>query len=166
MHDVHEADVHLAEELQEFVYGTITVMVAIGALNGRQLTSGRNAIVIVLGTALATWIAHTFSSVIGIHIRMRRPVTAAETRSELTRSWRVVTAAFPATAMLVLAELDVVSLRFALIAATVLGVIALIAVGVIAATRSSSTWLGVLAYALGAGAIGVLIAAVEVAIHH
>jgi len=166
MEGVRDADADLAEELQEFVYGTITVMVAIGALNGRQLTSGRNAIVIVLGTALATWVAHAFSAVIAVHIRERRAVTPHEARAELVRSWRVVTAAFPATGLLVLAQLDVVSLRFALIASTVLGVVALIVVGVIAATRSSFTWLGVLAYAVGAGAIGLLIAAVEIAIHH
>jgi hypothetical protein len=168
MTEHHAVDIEddLAARLQEFVYGTITVMVAIGALNGRHLDSARNAIVIILGTALATWFAHTFAAVIGVHVRERRVVTRHETVTEFRQSWRVVTAAFPANIMLVLAEAGVFSLRFALVASTCMAVIALIAVGVIAATRSSFTPLGVLGYAVGAGAIGLLIAAVEVAIHH
>jgi hypothetical protein len=164
----HAADhtVDLAEELQEFVYGTITVLVAIGAINGQKLTSGRNAIVIILGTALATWLAHTFAAVIGIHVRERRPVTRQETLTEFSHSWRVVTAAFPATAACVLAQVGVFSLRFALVASIVMGVIALIVVAIFAATRSSFTTWGVVAYAAGATSIGLLIVAIEIAIHH
>ena len=165
----HQAVDHqeqLAEDLQEFVYGTITVLVAIGAINGQQLTSGRNAIVIILGTAFATWLAHTFAAVIGIHVRERRVVTYHETMTEFRHSWRVVTAAFPATAACVLAQIGVFSLRLALIASIVMGVIALIVVAIFAATRSSFTGWGVAAYAAGATSIGLLIVAIEIAIHH
>jgi len=165
-HHAVDSEEDLAEELQEFVYGTITVLVAIGAINGQKLTSGRNAIVIILGTALATWLAHTFAAVIGIHVRERRPVTRQETVTEFRRSWRVVTAAFPATVACLLAELGVFSLRFALGASIVMGVIALIIVAIFAATRSSFTGWGVVAYAAGATSIGLLIVAIEIAIHH
>ena len=162
---VHVED-DLAEELQEFVYGTITVLVAIGAINGQKLTSGRNAIVIILGTALATWLAHTFAAVIGIHVRERRVVTRHETMTEFRHSWRVVTAAFPATVACALAQAGLFSLRFALVASIVMGVLALIIVAIWAATRSDFTPLGVVAYAAGATGIGLVIVAIEIAIHH
>src|SRR5215204_4461357 len=92
----------LAEDLQEFVYGTITALVAISALNGKQPPSARNAGVVILGTAIATWLAHSFSSVIGEHVRKQRPPSRGEILATSRRSWRVVTAALPATALLVL----------------------------------------------------------------
>jgi hypothetical protein len=156
----------LAEQLQEFVYGTISALVVIGALDGKQLGSARSAIVVVLGTAVATWLAHTFAGVIGIHLRERRTVHRHEAIREFRHTWRIVTAAIPATLALLLAGAGVISVRGALSLATILGVAALVVVGVIAGVRSHFSVLGVATYAIGATAIGLIIVAIEIAVFH
>ena len=159
----HEA---LAEDLQEFVYGTITALVVISALNAKTPPSARNAGVVILGTTIATWLAHSFSSVIGVHVREQRSPSRREIVTTSRRSWRVVTAALPATALLVLAGAGWISVTAALDIATVLMIIALIAVAVVAARRSGFSAFGVLLYSLTATGIGLFIAAIEIAIHH
>jgi hypothetical protein len=156
----------LAEDLQEFVYGTITALVAISALNGKQAPSARNAGIVILGTAIATWLAHAFSSLIGAHVREERAASRAEIVSTFRRSWRVVTAALPATALLVLAGRDVISVAAALDIATAFAIVALITVAVVAARRSGFNAVGVFLYSLIATGIGLFIVAIEVAIHH
>ena len=55
------------------MYGSLTVLIAIGAMSGERPERARNAFVIVVGTAVATWLAHTFSALVGVHVRERRP---------------------------------------------------------------------------------------------
>src|SRR5215468_2370160 len=82
---VDEDEEDLAEKLQEFVYGTITVLVVIGALDGEQLGSPSSATIVVVGTAVATWLAHTFAAVIGAHVRHRRPLRSHEIMTRFRR---------------------------------------------------------------------------------
>src|SRR5262249_32427368 len=140
-------DEDLAERMQEFVYGTISTMVVIGALDAKQLGSARSAILVVVGTAIATWLAHTFAAVIGAHVRARRAVKRNEIATKFRRSWRIVTASIPATLALLGAGVGLFSLRTALFVATFFGVVQLVAVGVFAARRSEFTRSGVIAYA-------------------
>ncbi len=162
----HAEDEDLAERLQEYVYGTITALVVIGALQGGQLGSPRSATIVVVGTAFATWLAHAFAAIIGVHVRQRRAVQGHEMVTEFRHSWRVVTAALPATAVLVLADVGVISLRSALSISTLIGVLQLVGVGVIAARRSQFTVFGVVVYATTASVIGLVIVAIEIAVFH
>jgi hypothetical protein len=68
--------------------------------------------------------------------------------------------------LLVLADFGWIALRTALTAATVVGILQLVVVGVIAARRSQFTLLGVAAYAAGATVIGLVIVAIEIAAFH
>jgi hypothetical protein len=156
----------LAEQLQEFVYGTVTALVVIGALDGGNLGSPRSATLVLVGTALATWLAHVFAALIGVHVRERRPVQHHEISTVFGRSWRIVTAAVPATAVLLMADLGWISLRSALSTATLLGVLQLFGVAAVAARRSQFTTFGILAYAATATAIGAVIVTIEIAVFH
>jgi len=158
--------VDLAQRLQEFVYGTISTLVVIGALDGKQLGSAGSATIVVIGTAFATWLAHTFAAIIGVHVRERRPVRRHEMVTKLRQTWRIVTAALPATAVLLIADVGRISLRFALLSATLIGVVQLLGVGIVAARRSNFTIFGVVAYAVTAAVIGLVIAAIEIAAFH
>jgi hypothetical protein len=159
-------DEDLAEKLQEYVYGTITALVVIGALQGGELGSPASATIVVVGTAFATWLAHAFAAIIGVHVRQRRAVQAHEMMTKFRHSWRIITAAAPATIVMVFADTGLISLRSALTAATVIGVVQLLAVGVIAARRSEFTVFGVVVYATTASVIGLIIVAIEVAVFH
>ncbi len=161
-----DVDEELAERLQEFVYGTITMLVVIGALDGKNLGSPRDATFVIVGTAFATWLAHTFAAIIGLHIRERRSVRRNEVVTNFRRSWRIITAALPATAVVLLADFGLISLRAALSVATLIGVIQLVWVGIIAARRSQWTFFGVVVYAATAAIIGLVIVAIELAVFH
>jgi hypothetical protein len=156
----------LAEKLQEFVYGTITVLVVIGALDGENLGSPRSATIVVVGTAVATWLAHAFAAIIGAHIRERRPLRNHEIVRKFRHSWRIVTAAVPATVLLLFADAGVFGLRTAFVLATIVGVLQLLIVAVIAATRSMFSFVGVVTYAGCATVIGLIIVAIEIAVFH
>jgi pheromone shutdown protein TraB len=159
-------DEDLAERLQEYVYGTISTLVVIGALEGDELGRADSATIVVIGTAVATWLAHSFAAIIGLHIRERRPVRVDEMTDAFRGSWRIITAALPATALLVLANMNTISLRVALATATLSGVVQLVWVGIFAAKRSEFSLLGVVVYAATATAIGLLIVAIEIAAFH
>ena len=155
-----------AERLQEFVYGTITALVAIGALDGKNLGSARSAIIVVVGTAFATWLAHSFAAVIGVHVRERRAVERHEIVTTFRHSWRIVTAAVPAGVVLVIAGFGWIPLRAALLVATAVGVLQLLVVAGTAARRSQFTVVGIVAYAATATTIGLVIVAIELAVFH
>jgi hypothetical protein len=159
-------DEDLAERLQEFVYGTISTLVVIGALAGAELERAGSATIVVIGTAVATWLAHSFAAIIGLHVRVRRPVRLDEMTGAFRRSWRIITAALPATVLLILADFNAMSLRVALARATLVGVVQLVWVGIVAAKRSEFSLFGVFAYAVTATVIGLLIVAIEIAAFH
>jgi hypothetical protein len=160
------SDDEFAERLQEFVYGTITAMVALGALDAENLGSARNATLVVIGTALATWLAHAFAALIGVNVREGRPATTEEIATKFRRTWRIVTAAAPATVILLAADAGWITLRMALTAATLVGVLQLIGVSLIAARRSRLTTLNAIAYAALATLIGLVIVVIEIAVVH
>lgn len=160
-------DAHVAADLQEFVYGTLTVLVAIGGLSGTsEAPLPRNAIAVIVGVAFATTLAHAFSALIAVHVRERRTVRRDEFRSEVGHSWRIVTATVPSVVLFVLAAMGVMSSRTAMRLSTALAVGAMIAVGVIAARRSQSSWFGTVLFVAVATMIGMLIVAIEVFVHH
>ena len=163
---VDEGEEDLAEKLQEFVYGTITVLVVIGALDGENLGSPSAATIVVVGTAVATWLAHAFASIIGAHIRERRQLRNHEIVTKFRHSWRIVTAAIPTTVLLLLAGAGAFGLRTAFVLATIAGVVQMLVVAVIAARRSQFSFVGVVAYAGCATVIGLIIVAIEIAVFH
>lgn len=142
------------------------MLVVIGALDGKNLGSPRSATLVVVGTAFATWLAHAFAAVIGVHVRERRAVQRHEIVAKFEHSWRIVTAAIPTTLVLLGAGAGWIPLRSAFTVATAIGVVQLFGVAVIAARRSDFTVFGIVAYAVTATLIGLLIVAIEIAVVH
>ncbi|MFN7151430.1 MAG: hypothetical protein ACK4V6_18375 [Microthrixaceae bacterium] len=165
--DVSEADRHLAVELQEFVYGTLTVMVAIGGLVGSSEppTAGR-AIAVILGVAFATMLAHTFAALTGMHVANRRPVQRAEAIVELGHSWRIVLAALPSIVVLALSATGLYSTVTAMRISNGLAVLALIAIGLIASRRAGSSVFTSVVLVTLATLMGLVIVALELFVHH
>lgn len=165
--DEHLAQEHLAEELQEFVYGTLTVMVAVGGLTGSsEAPDPFYAFAAILGVAVATMLAHTFSAIIGMHVGMARPVQRAEARQVFRHSWRIVTATIPALVVFVLAGLGAFGTRTALRLSNLLAVAVLMGVALIASRRSGSTTFTTVVYVSLATLMGLTIVAIEIWVHH
>lgn len=165
--DVSEEDRHLALELQEFVYGTLTVMVAIGGLVGSsEPPTPRRAIAVILGVAFATMLAHTFAALTGMHVANRRPVQRAEAIVELGHSWRIVLAAVPSIIVLAVSATDLYSTVTAMRIANGLAVLALIAIGLFAARRAGSSAFTSVVLVTLATVMGLVIVALELFVHH
>ena len=166
-HPRTSAHERLAHELQEFVYGTLTVLVAIGGLTAAEEPPGAEAaIVVITGMAVATMLAHSFSALLAFHIVERRPVRRHEALSELGRSWRVVTAALPAIGVVLLGALGLYGERTSLRLVTALAVAQLIAIAAVGARRSRAGWFGAVVFMALATAMGLLVVAIEVYVHH
>jgi hypothetical protein len=155
-----------AAELQEFVYGTITVLVALGALGG-SLTPPvpREAIAIIIGVSFATLLAHSFSAVMALHVSLRRPARSGEIGKQLSHSWRIMLAAVPALVTFIVADLGLISPVAAIRISLALAVLALMWMGLIAAQRSQSTFLGGVMFVGAATLIGLCIVAIELYVH-
>ena len=123
----HPATVHW---LADYVYGTIATLVAIAGLTfeahpGELTTAG----VVIVG-AVAIWFAHTLSRLVSMRSRGHINLRPSDVWGELRHSWSIVTAAIPATIIFILAGLGLWSIDVAFVLADVVGVGALLVVGI------------------------------------
>ncbi|MEX0768633.1 MAG: hypothetical protein WD029_09195 [Microthrixaceae bacterium] len=162
-----KADETYASQLQEFMYGNITVLVALGALGGsRTEPVPREAIAVIIGVSFATLLSHSFSAIMALHVRLGRPVKTGELKEQLSHSWRIVMAAVPSLTMFIFANAGLLSPVAATRISVALAVLALMWLGLIAARRSQSTLLGSLMFVGAATLIGLCIVAIELYVHH
>jgi type IV secretory pathway VirB2 component (pilin) len=150
--------------LADYVYGSISTLVAIAGLTfetnpGALTTAG----VVVVG-ALAIWLAHSLSRMVIRPSWMQLHLTVADVIVDLRRSWPIVSAAIPATVIFTLAGIHVFSVRTAFALAEIVGVLALAVVGV-GTTAGSGLSLRRVLYVVGLVSVGVTIVLFEALVH-
>lgn len=153
-------------KLSEFIYGTVTGMVAVAGISGENGTSWLGAATIIVSGAAAIWIAHAYSMLISKRVTVGHRLEARDLGEALRGSWPIVTAGAILTAPILPASLNVWSLDFALSMSSLLGVIILALVGYLAGVVSRETWSRRLLLATLSAGLGVAVIAVEFAIHH
>jgi len=102
------------------IYVLIAVMAVTVALEGVETSEG-NALVYVLGAAIALTLAELFADRVGISIRSRRPANEDERRHEYREAITGLVVALGPISMFVLAVLDAISLDRAFILAQWIG---------------------------------------------
>jgi hypothetical protein len=151
--------------LADYVYGTISTLVAIAGLtfepNPGALTS---AGVVVVG-AVAIWLAHALSQLVIARAWQELRLTRADVSHELRRSWAIVSAAGPATIIFILAGAHVLSVKHAFIVAEIVGILALAVVGIGTAGNRDRPFGRRLLYIVGLVSVGVLIVLLEEVVH-
>jgi hypothetical protein len=153
------------EWLADYVYGTISTLVAIAGLTfevnpGALTTAG----VVVVG-AIAIWLAHGLSQLVTLRSWQNLQLTPADVTSELRGSWPIVAAAIPATAVFILAGAGVFEVKTAFTLAEVVGVLALAVVGIGTAGGRDRPLVRRFAYIVALVSVGVLIVLLELAVH-
>ena len=151
--------------LADYVYGTIATLVAIAGLTfetnpGELTTAG----VVIVG-AVAIWFAHTLSRLVSMRSQGHINLRPSDVWDELRHSWSIVTAAIPATIIFILAGMGVWSIRTAFVLADVVGVAALLVVGIGTAggpERPLSRRIGYVALVV---LVGVAIVLLEAGVH-
>jgi len=146
--------------LSEFIYGTVTGMVAVAGIDANPQLSWLSAASIIVVGAAAIWGAHAYSILLGRLVAEGRRLKARELLTVLEGSWPIVTAGAVLAAPLLLTAVGLVSLDAALRACSALGVLVLGVVGYLAGVATRETWprrlvLGGLSAALGLGVVAV-----------
>ena len=153
-----------SHDVSRVIYGTVIGLALVVALQWHPPSAGQ-AVVAVLGTAVAVAMAEIYSELIGAEARTRRPVRARQARAAAVQASAVLFGAgFPAI-FFVLAAAGVLatSLAFDLAKWTGLGLIC--AYGYVAGRLSGSSVGGALLHAAGAGTIGGVLIALKALLH-
>ena len=154
-----------AGRARSFIYGTIATLIAMASFEtfgGEPLAAGA----IIAVSAIATWWAHAYSTVLAERLTTDRRVTVAEVRDALREAWPIVTAAVPATVLAVGASQGLWSLPSAILVANLIGIGVMGVAGLIAAHAAHVGRAATVAWVLVTAAIGAVIVLVEVAVHH
>ncbi|MHB8496739.1 MAG: hypothetical protein ACYDES_01850 [Acidimicrobiales bacterium] len=151
--------------LADYVYGTISTLVAIAGLTfetnpGALTTAG----VVVVG-AVAIWLAHTLSRLVLVHSWKHLHLTGADVWEQLRGSWSIASAAIPAAIVFVFAGAHVWKVRTAFVIAEVVGVLALAVIGVVTAGRDRESLFRRFLYVAGFVSVGVAIVLLESLVH-
>jgi hypothetical protein len=158
----HPAAVHW---LADYVYGTIATLVALAGLTfqtnpGELTTAG----VVIVG-AIAIWLAHILSRIVSKRSGDGLQVRITDVISEARSSWSIVSAAFPATMIFVLAAAHLWSIQTAFVLADIVGVSALAVVGIGTAGGNDRPLHRRIAYVMGLVLVGVAIVLLEAGVH-
>ena len=151
--------------LTDYVYGTIATLVAIAGLTfeahpGELSTAG----VVIVG-AIAIWFAHALSRLVSRRSLHHVELDMGDVLRELRGSWSIVTAAIPATIVLILAALHLWSIQDAFIIAEGMGVASLAVVGIGTAGGRERPLSRRIAYVFGLVLVGVAIVLLEAGVH-
>lgn len=151
--------------LADYVYGTIATLVAIAGLTfesnpGELTTAG----VVIVG-AVAIWFAHTLSRLVSMRSKGHIDLRVSDVWAELRHSWSIVAAAIPATVIFVVAGVGLWTIHVAFVLADVVGVAALLVVGIGTAGGSDRPVSRRIAYVGMVVLVGVAIVLLEAGVH-
>jgi hypothetical protein len=162
-----EARRHLADRVAFVVYGTITVLAAVGGLKlEAQTLQAVQAAAVLMVVALAAWMAHSLWRVVGARARREPEPERSHELHELLRSWPVVASGLPGAAVMVLAAIGLWSVAIGLRVAQGLGIVILFGAGLATAHLAGTTRPRHVVFALGLPSVGLVIVGLEVAAHH
>jgi hypothetical protein len=155
-----------AHRAREFIYGTITVLVAIAGIEVGGGTDAPSAAAIILASAVATAVAHSYAGFVGRRLVEGQPLATRDVIAALRADSPVVLAAIPAVAAAIAAKLGFWSLGTALSIGNVCALIALAAIGWLAARASGGTVARSILSTVISTSIGLGIVIVELLAHH
>jgi uncharacterized membrane protein len=146
------------------VYGSILVAALVGAMF-EESADARSMALSLLGSILIFWIAHVWSAVIGERVAEGRRFRTAEIRSIAVREWPLVEAGLLPGLLLGIAWIGWSSRHAGVVLALVAAIVQLVAWGMFAGHRTETRWGRALLVGLVDGVLGVVIVALELAVH-
>jgi hypothetical protein len=152
------------EGAADYVYGTISTLVALAGLTFETHPAALTTAGIVVVGAVAIWFAHALSGLITQRSWQHLDVRVADVRRELEGSWPIVSAALPTTLLFLLAGVHVLPIHAAFACSDAVGVLGLAAVGVATAGTDRPVRRR-LVYVGGLVSVGLTIVALESLVH-
>jgi hypothetical protein len=158
---------HLADWVAFVVYGSITVLAAIGGLRlESQSLKARQATAVLIVVAVAAWLAHSMWRVVRARGRQDPEPGRSHELHELLRSWPILASGLPGATALVLAGAGAWSVAIGLRIAQGLGVGVLFAAGLLTARLAGATRSRQVIYVIALPGVGLVIVGLEVAAQH
>lgn len=153
--------------LASAIYGEILLLAVLAAV-GEHETSAATVLATVVGSQLVFWLGHAYSDTIGeqLHSSTEQRIDRDSIGRVMEHEWPIVQAAGPAVVLLGLAMVHVIKTSTAVNVAIVLAVVSLFGWGFAAGRRSRDTLRGQLVVGALSGALGLVIAALKIAIHN
>ena len=149
-----------AERLNHALYGLIIVTATLVAERDHVDNAGE-AIVLLLGTALVLVLAHTYTAAMAARAVTAHTLGTAGRRLVALNNLPVLFAIALPVLLFVLAGLEAISLTTAYSVSIASSLAALLGLGIYEGRAASMTWPKALLSGMAAGAIGVLVIAVE-----
>lgn len=155
-----------ASRLSEFVYGTVTGMVAVAGLSGGHEVEWTGAVGIVVMGAVAIWLAHAYSKVVTLRVTTQHRVAGEEIRDVLLESWPIVIAGVLLSIPFLATGAGLWTMDTALVLSSAIGVALLGVIGSIAGRISHERPVRRLVIAAVYVALGLFVVLVEYIVHH
>lgn len=151
--------------LTEFIYGTVVALVAIAGIDASHTGWWSGLGIVVIG-GVAIWLAHGYAALMSRRITNGHRITGSDVGKAPAGSWPIVSAALLVAVPLLGVPISLYAMETAVLFASLCGVLILALVGVAAGTATRETWPRRIVLVLLSSGLGLLIVAVEVAIHH
>lgn len=164
VHPVETPLEHRAHHLAGAIYGTILATTVVAAAGDHPESLGRTT-VLVLGTSLVFWLAHVYAVELAARMVARRPLRRSEVVGVARAEWPMLQSSWPIVLTLLLGVLGVLDPERAVDVALAVGVGALFTYGVLIGRQEGARWWRVLLNGLTAGAFGLAVLALKLAVH-
>lgn len=152
--------------LSEFVYGTVTGMVAIAGVGVSDDITWLDMMAIIITGALAIWLAHAYSNLLSKRVVSGHRLLHSEILEILSSSWTIVIAGAVLSLPFPGVGIGLWSFGSALAIASWVGVVILALVGLVAGIITKERWPRRLLLAALSAGLGLAIVAIEFAVHH
>jgi hypothetical protein len=152
--------------LTEFIYGTVTALVAVAGIDATHVSSWYSAALVVTAGGAAFWLAHAYSSLMSNRITSGHRIEGRNVAEALSGTWPIVTAAILVALPFLGSAVSLYGMGAALWAAKAVGVLILALVGFAAGAITRENWARRVLLVLISSGLGLLVVAVELAIHH
>ena len=155
-----------AHRLSEYIYGTITGLVAVAAIDAGSVVEWWKAVLVVVSGAVAIWLAHAYAMLVSRQITSGGQPSARAFRQAVESSWPVVTAGLTLAAPMLGVPLGLYGLDRALLISSGLGVLILALMGVAAGVAAHASRIQRIALIVLSCGLGLLVVAVGLAVHN
>lgn len=152
--------------LSEFIYGTVIALVAVSGLENRQMDRWFSSALIVIAGGAVIWLAHTYSTLMSHWITGDHDITTADVARAFRDSWPIVTASMVVALPFMGVALSLYAMDIAFSLASAVGIAIFALIGVAAGRVTEMSWPKRVLLVLLSSGLGLLIVAIEVAVHH
>jgi hypothetical protein len=151
--------------LASAIYGQILLLTVLGVERNADHATAEAVLVVVVTSQLVFWVAHAYAETLGHQLRSEDRISGQSIREVIVREWPIAQAAGPTLVLMTLALLGVLQTPTAIDIASGVAVVSLFAWGFAAARRSHDTLRHQLMVGAASAALGLVIVALELAIH-